>query len=38
MLVAARFRHIAGTKWGYRIYLNVRLIAEQEAENEQRAG
>ncbi len=38
MLTAARLRHIAGTKWGYRIYLNVRLIAEQEVENEQRAG
>lgn len=38
MLTAARLRHIAGTKWGYRIYLNVRLIAEQEVENEQKAG
>ena len=38
MLTAARLRHIAGTKWGYRIYLNVRLIAEQEVEDEQRAG
>jgi transposase-like protein len=38
MLTAARLRHIAGTKWGYRIYLNVRLIEEQEVENELRAG
>jgi len=32
MLVAARLRHMASTKWGYRSYLNVRLIQEQEAE------
>ena len=38
MLVAARLRHIASTKWGYRIYLNVRLIAERQAEAEQQAG
>jgi putative transposase len=31
MLVAARLRHISGTKWGYRIYVNARLIEEQEA-------
>ncbi len=37
MLTAARLRLIAGTKWGYRIYLNVRLTAEQEVENEHRA-
>ncbi len=38
MLVAARLRHIASTKWGCRIYLNVRLIAERQAETEQQAG
>jgi len=38
MLVAARLRHIAGTKWGYRIYLNVRLIQEQEVEAGLRVG
>ncbi len=38
MLVAARLRHIAGTKWGYRIYLNVRLLEEQEVVVEQIAG
>ena len=32
MLVAARLRHIAGTKWGYRCYLNVRLLEEQEVD------
>ena len=31
MLVAARLRHIASTRWGYRSYLNVKLIQEQEA-------
>jgi len=36
MLVAARLRHISGTKWGYRRYLNVSLLSE--AEREQRAG
>jgi putative transposase len=38
MLVAARLRHIAGTKWSYRIYLNVRFIQEQEVEAELQAG
>jgi transposase-like protein len=36
MLVAARLRHIAGTKWGYRRYLDVSLI--NNAESELRAG
>lgn len=32
MLVAARLRHIAGTKWGTRRYLNMdRLDEPQEA-------
>jgi len=34
MLVAARLRHIAGTKWGTRRYLNINLIEEMEAEKE----
>ena len=35
MLVAARLRHIAGTKWGTRKYLDIALIKqlEQEAEH-----
>ena len=38
MLVAARLRHIASTRWGYRSYLNVKLIQEQEAEAGMRVG
>jgi len=30
MLVAARLRHIAGTKWGYRRYLSMDRLREQE--------
>ena len=29
MLVAARLRHIAGTKWGTRRYLNMNRLQEQ---------
>jgi len=32
MLVAARLRHISGTKWGYRKYLDVGLLKEAETE------
>jgi putative transposase len=32
MLVAARLRHIAGTKWGTRQYLRMDLIEEQARE------
>ena len=32
MLVAARLRHIAGTRWGTRRYLNMQRLAEQEKE------
>ena len=32
MLCAARLRHIAGTKWGTRRYLNIDLLKEQEME------
>ncbi len=30
MLVAARLRHIAGTKWGRRIYLDMERLREIE--------
>jgi hypothetical protein len=29
MLVAARLRHVAGTKWGTRRYLDMNLLREQ---------
>jgi transposase-like protein len=32
MLCAARLRHIAGTKWGTKRYLNIDLLKEQELE------
>ncbi|HXX53769.1 MAG TPA: IS256 family transposase, partial [Thermodesulfovibrionales bacterium] len=32
MLVAARLRHIAGTKWGTRQYLKIDRIDEQLRE------
>jgi hypothetical protein len=28
MLAAARLRHVAGTKWGTRRYLNMNRLAE----------
>jgi putative transposase len=34
MLVAARLRHIAGTKWGTRRYLNMNLLKEMDKEEE----
>jgi len=34
MLVAARLRHIAGTKWGQRQYLDMEHLREQEREEE----
>jgi len=38
MLVAARLRHIAGTKWGTRRYLDMdRLRAAEEAERPEAA-
>ena len=33
MLATARLRHIAGTKWGTRRYMDMRHLAEQEKEN-----
>jgi putative transposase len=32
MLVAARLRHIAGTRWGTRRYLDMDRFREQEQE------
>ena len=32
MLVAARLRHIAGTRWGTRRYLNMNLLKEINLE------
>ena len=32
MLVEARIRHIAGTRWGTRRYLNIYLLREMETE------
>ena len=34
MLVAARLRHIAGTRWGTRRYLNMNLLTEFKREEE----
>ncbi len=34
MLVAARLRHIAGTKWRSKRYLNMQLLREQEVEQQ----
>jgi transposase-like protein len=34
MLVAARLRHIAGTRWGTRRYLNMNLLTELKTEEE----
>jgi transposase-like protein len=34
MLVTARLRHIAGTRWGTRCYLNMNLLAEMDTEDE----
>jgi hypothetical protein len=32
MLVAARLRHVAGTKWGRRRYLNMERLSDQDKE------
>ena len=34
MLVAARLRHIAGSTWSERKYLNMDLLGEWEKENQ----
>lgn len=33
MLVAARLRHIAGTKWGLRRYMNMNRLKEQDTQS-----
>lgn len=33
MLCAARLRHIAGTQWGSKRYLNMDLLLEQDIDN-----
>ena len=37
MLAAARLRHVAGTKWGRKKYLNMDRLWELEAERKQEA-
>ena len=32
MLVAARLRHVSATKWGTRIYMNMKLLEEHHCE------
>jgi putative transposase len=32
MLAAARLRHVAGTDWGERAYLDMKLLSEQDAK------
>ena len=34
MLVAARLRHVAGTRWGTRKYLDMARLREQDRERE----
>ena len=34
MLVAARLRHIAGTKWGTRRYLSMETLEKQPLEKQ----
>jgi transposase-like protein len=33
MLVSARVRHVASTKWGKRAYMNMELLWEQDQED-----
>jgi transposase-like protein len=35
MLAAARLRHVAGTRWGTRKYLDMKRLDEQEQERQQ---
>ena len=37
MLVAARLRHIAGTKWGTRRYLSMEALEKQSLEQQHSA-
>jgi putative transposase len=32
MLIAARLRHVAGSKWGMRRYMNMERLKEQQTE------
>ena len=34
MLCAARLRHVAGSRWGQKRYLNMRLLKDQELEKQ----
>jgi putative transposase len=34
MLCTARLRHIAGSKWGQKRYLNIDLLKDQELEEQ----
>jgi hypothetical protein len=34
MLAAARLRHISGTKWGTRQYMNMKRLEEKSKEEE----
>ena len=34
MLCAARLRHIAGSQWGQKRYLNMDLLKDQELEHQ----
>ncbi len=34
MLVGARLKHIAGTKWGSKKYLNMALLTEMKIDKE----
>jgi putative transposase len=36
MLVAARLRHIAGTRWGTKRYLDMERLSEQEQEEQEK--
>lgn len=38
MLVCARLRHVAGTQWGSKKYLNMRHLEEQHLNEDSRAG
>ena len=37
MLAAARLRHVAGTDWGERAYLDMRLLRDHDRDRESRA-
>lgn len=38
MLCAARLRHVAGTKWGTRKYLEMQRLVELEQETDKGQG